>query len=177
MKTNQNINTPLKKLILISLIAAIYTIMSLLGATYSFSNIQLRFAEILCLLPIFMPISIWGVTLGCFITNLLGAVLGINPIGFIDMIFGTLATLIAAYLTYRTRNVRFKGWPITAALMPVIINGLIIGLELTYVFGNGDFSLFYIFALQVAIGEFIVCVVLGLPIIKRLEQHKLFSQL
>jgi uncharacterized membrane protein len=162
---------------MISLVAGIYTVMSLIGATYSFSSIQIRFAEILCLLPIFFPWSIWGVTLGCFITNLLGAVLGINPIGFIDMIFGTLATFIAAYLTYRYRNVRFKGWPVLSALMPVIVNGLIIGLELTYVFGNGDFSLFFIFALQVAVGEFIACVIFGLPIVHKLAKHRMFSQI
>ncbi len=177
MNNLNKLNTPLQRLIMISMVATIYTVISLLGATYSFSNIQIRFAEILCLLPIFFPWSIWGVTLGCFITNLLGAVLGFNPIGLIDMIFGTLATFIAAYLTYRFRNVRIKDLPIVSVLMPVIINAIIIGLELTFVFGNGNMKLFWIFALEVGIGQFIACVVFGLPIVYRLGKYNMFKQI
>jgi len=175
MNMSQRSNSIVYRLVVISLISAIYTVVSLLGATLSFSNIQVRFAEILCLLPILFPWAIWGVTLGCFLTNLLGVILSVNALGFIDMIFGTLATFIAAYLTYRWRNVRIKNIPFLSALAPVLINGLIIGLELTYVFGNGDLTLFPIFAIEVAIGEIIACMIFGIPIIMKLEHSKIFK--
>ncbi|MEA5027050.1 MAG: QueT transporter family protein [Erysipelotrichaceae bacterium] len=169
-------NSAVYKLVIISLIAAIYTVVSLLGASLSFSNIQVRFAEVLCLLPILFPWAIWGVTLGCFLTNLLGVVFTVNTLGIIDIVFGTLATFIAAYLTYRWRNIRFGNWPVLSALAPVVVNGIVIGLELALVFGNGDFSLFVLFALEVAAGELIACVLIGLPVIRQLERTGLFKQ-
>lgn len=81
------------------------------------------------------------------------------------------ATLLAAFLTYHLRNVRFKNLPLLSALMPVLINGIIIGLELTFVM-SGGFSLpvFLINAGQVALGEAVACFVLGLPMVRALEK-------
>lgn len=81
------------------------------------------------------------------------------------------ATLLAAFLTYHLRNVRFKNLPLLSALMPVLTNGIIIGLELTFVM-SGGFSLpvFLINAGQVALGEAVACFVLGLPMVRALEK-------
>lgn len=74
-------------------------------------------------------------------------------------------------MTYHLRNVRFKNLPLLSALMPVLTNGIIIGLELTFVM-SGGFSLpvFLINAGQVALGEAVACFVLGLPMVRALEK-------
>ena len=81
------------------MIAAIYTALSLALAPFSYGNIQVRIAEALTLLPLIYQPAIWGVTLGCFLTNLIGAIMGFNPTGMIDAVIGTAATLLAALCT------------------------------------------------------------------------------
>ena len=87
-----------------AMIAAIYTVVSLVLAPFSFGNIQVRMAEALTILPLIYEPSIWGVTLGCFLTNLIGAAMGVNPTGMLDAVVGTLATFLAAWCTYRLRS-------------------------------------------------------------------------
>ena len=72
----------MKTLTRVGMIAAIYTVVSLVLAPFTYGNVQVRIAEALTLLPLIYKPSIWGVTLGCFLTNLIGAMLGINPTGF-----------------------------------------------------------------------------------------------
>ena len=90
---------------------------------FSYGAVQVRVAEALCLLPIFGPEYIAGVVLGCFLANLLGSTI-------VDVIFGTLATLLACVVTYKLRNVRFKGLALAASLPPVLFNAVIIGIEI-----------------------------------------------
>ena len=73
-------------------IAAIYVVLSLLTYQFSYLEIQCRVAESMCMLIFFTPAASWGVVIGCFLTNMFGG-------SIIDMIFGTLATLIAVLLT------------------------------------------------------------------------------
>ena len=80
----------MKTLTRVGMIAAIYTVVSLVLAPFTYGNVQVRIAEALTLLPLIYKPSIWGVTLGCFLTNLIGAMLGINPTGFLDAIIPTL---------------------------------------------------------------------------------------
>jgi uncharacterized membrane protein len=63
----------------VAMIAAVYTVVSLFLAPFSFSNIQVRIAEALTLLPLIYKPSIAGLTIGCFLTNLIGAITGVNP--------------------------------------------------------------------------------------------------
>ena len=161
-----------------AIIAALYTAISLAIPLLQFSQIQVRFAEILCLLPILSKRSIWGIVLGCFLTNLAGAFLAINPLGYYDAIIGTAATLIACVLTYRFRNIKFHNLPLLSALMPVFINAIIIGLELAYCFMPNQIILGWLInGLFVGLGEFIACVVIGLPVFKLLSNNKKFCNL
>ena len=89
-----------KKMIRVAMIAAIYTAVSLVLAPISYGNIQVRIAEALTMLPLIYQPAIAGVTLGCFLTNMLGAILGFNPTGILDSIIGTTATFLASYYTY-----------------------------------------------------------------------------
>lgn len=172
-----NRNPLLLRIALCGVIAALYTAASLALAPLSFGNIQLRAAEALTLLPVLFPEAIFGVTLGCAITNAVGAVSGVNLLGPLDILVGSLATLIASLLTYKLRGVRFKGIPWLAALPPVLVNAVIIGAELTFVLTNGFNPVaFFIFAGEVALGQIAACFVLGLPLVAALERNGLHKR-
>ncbi len=167
-----------KKIALVSLIAALYTGVSILLAPVSFGNIQVRIAEALTLLPILTPLGIYGVTLGCFLTNLIGTLMGTNIIGVFDIFFGTFTTLIAAILTSKLAKYKYKDLPILACLPPILLNGLIIGLELTFVFtGSFNFGFFLLMFMEISLGEFVAVVIIGLPIINKLKNFKIFKKM
>ena len=161
----------------IALIAAVYTVISLALAPISFSNFQVRIAESLTLLPLVYRSGIWGVTLGCFLTNILGAMMGVNPTGYIDAIIGTTATLLAALITYRFRDRKIGGLPLVSILAPVVLNFLFIGPELAYfITPNEMLKGSLIFGFEVAVGE-IISVAVGWLIISILQQRKVFDNI
>ncbi len=156
----------IKKIVFASLVAALYTGLTYLGAVFgiSYGGIQFRISEVLTVLPVFSEISIIGLTIGCF----LGNIASFNPI---DMIIGTFATFISAVLSYLLRKITLKGVPYLSFFAPVIINALLIGFEISYFFTESS-SPFYIVALFVGIGEAVVCLGLGIPFYLLLNKHK-----
>ena len=156
-----------------ALIAAAYVGLTFLSNIFNlaYGQIQFRVSEVLTILPIFTPAAIPGLTIGCFIAN----IASFNPL---DMIFGTSATLIAALLTYFLRNIRFKGIPLLSMLPPVIINAVVIGLELAFFFLQNVSLLwgFAISALEVGLGELVICVGLGIPFYLAIEKNGLFKR-
>lgn len=158
-----------------AMIAAIYTVVSLVLAPFSFGNIQVRMAEALTILPLIYEPSIWGVTLGCFLTNLIGAAMGVNPTGMLDAVVGTLATFLAAWCTYRLRSHTIKGLPLWSVLMPVIFNFFFVGAELSALYFQGNFVLgLLIMGTEVAVGE-LIAVILGWLLVKALSRTKIFK--
>ena len=153
-----------------ALIAAIYAALTYFGSFFglSYGPVQVRFSEALTVLPVFTPAAIPGLTIGCFIAN-------IGSFNLLDMVFGTLATLIAAILTYFLRNLRFKNLPLLALLPPVIINAVVIGIEIAVFFLPEGFSAYglLISALEVGAGQIIACYGLGLPLYLTLKNRKL----
>lgn len=156
----------------IAMIAAIYTAISLALAPLSFGNFQIRIAEALTLLPLLSPIAIIGLGVGCFITNFVGAITGANLLGMMDVFIGTFATVLAAYLTYILRNRLIKGFPFWASLMPIVINAIIIGAQLTYVLAP-EFTMnyFMLFAMNVAVGQALAVYVIGYPLLSALKKR------
>ncbi|MBR3107017.1 MAG: QueT transporter family protein [Clostridia bacterium] len=136
-------------------IAAVYAGLTILLQAISFSAVQVRVSEALTLLPVLFPAAIPGLTVGCFLANIL------SPVGWMDMVFGTLATLIAAVLTRILRKNLYL-----AALMPVLSNAIIIGIMLHVAFGEP----LWMSMLTVGAGEALACFVLGIPLIKALEK-------
>ncbi len=171
-------NTKVYYLVEGAMIAALYVALTysqelLLPGTTSMA-VQFRLSEILCILCVFTPSAIWGLTVGTFLSNIVS--LGALPL---DMLFGTFATFVATVLAYKLRNIRLFSLPILSALMPVIANGIIIGLEIEIFFIKGGFH-FGSFLLQgglVALGEFLVCVVLSLPFYSLINHFKLFENI
>ncbi|WRS27507.1 QueT transporter family protein [Oscillospiraceae bacterium MB08-C2-2] len=152
-----------------AMIGALYTVLCLGFAPFSFGAVQVRLAEALTLLPIFSPFAVVGVTLGCAVSNLVGAMTGANILGLWDIPLGTLATFLAGICTWKLRNVRlstrFGSIPWLAPLPPVLFNALIIGAELTVMMTSGSWNtgIFLINALQVGIGQIVSCYAVGLP--------------
>ncbi len=156
-------------LVTASVIAALYAAATLLCGLFgiAYGPIQFRVSEALTILPIFTPAAIPGLAVGCFIAN----IASFNPV---DMVFGTLATLSAASLTYLFKNVRFRGFPWLSFLPPILINAVVIGLEIALFFydGNAAGIGFALAALEVGIGEAAVCTVLGVPLYFMLNKHR-----
>lgn len=167
-------NKMLVRFCISAVIAALYAAVSLALAPISFGSLQVRVAEALTLLPVLFPEAIAGVTIGCFLTNLIGALTGVNILGFVDVFAGTLATFCAAFLSWKLGKIRFRGLPVTAAVMPVLFNAVVIGGELAVaLFPTAFLSGFVISALEVGFGELLACFVLGLPLVKALEKAQL----
>ena len=142
----------LRSLVISALIAAVYTVLSLILAPLTFGALQCRVSEILTILPAFCPAAVLGLTVGCLLTNLASFL----PL---DLIFGTLATLLSALLSFAFRRIRIKGYPVLSALCPVVINAGVIGAELTLYSGAFSFGTFAVSALSVGAGEAVACTV------------------
>lgn len=170
-------NPKVKAMVVAALIAALYTAVGLALAPIGFGAVQLRVAEAFTLLAVFSPVGVWGISVGCLLTNLIGTAMGVT-IG-IDILVGTLATVLAGICSYALRNARFKGLPVLSALCPVVFNALIVGAELTIIIG-WNIRIFLLNMLSVGIGEAAACFLLGLPLVYALERagldQRLFGQ-
>lgn len=169
-------NLSVRRLVRCAVIAAVYVVVCLVLAPFSYGAVQVRVAEALCLLPVFGAEYIVGVTLGCFLANLLGSTV-------VDVVFGTLATLLACLVTYKLRGVRVKGLAIPASLPPVVFNMIIVGaFEITFFFSDGaPTAMLAVFnAVTVGIGELISCTILGVALVKLIESNaglnKIFTE-
>lgn len=129
--------------------------------------IQFRAAEALCVLAMFTPAAIPGLTIGCVLFNLCMA--GALPW---DVPLGGFATLLAAWGTYATRKWTIKGFPVIALVLPAITNGFLIGWELTAFIGDA----FWINALYVAIGELAVLFTLGNVLYFAIKRRRLLEK-
>ena len=139
-----------------ALIAALYAVLCYLqnflipgSTTWA---IQMRAAEALCILAFFTPAAIPGLGIGCLLFNLSFA--GALPL---DFLVGTLATLLATGSMYLLREVKIRKLPVPGLLMPGVFNAFLVGWELTVYVGGG----FWLNALYVALGEWIVLLTLG----------------
>lgn len=159
----------------IAMIAAVYTVLTLALAPISYGNLQIRISEALTMMPLVYAPSIWGVTLGCFLSNLIGAMTGMNPTGYIDALVGTIATFGAAYCTWKMRNVRIGKIPVFSIAMPIIWNFVFVGAELGYLFMPDNFALgMLINGAWVALGE-AFAVILGYILVGVLDKRKIFK--
>ncbi|MGI5822513.1 MAG: QueT transporter family protein [Dethiobacteria bacterium] len=137
-------------------IAGLYLALTFLFSGISFGPLQVRIAEALTLLPILFPEAVPALFLGCFLANLLG------PYGAVDIVFGSLTTLLAALLTYRFRRLPL-GW-----LSPIVCNALGVSLYL-YAFFRIPY---WPTVLTIGLGESIAVLALGLPLLHLLKTRE-----
>ncbi|MBQ4253273.1 MAG: QueT transporter family protein [Erysipelotrichaceae bacterium] len=154
--------TKLRRMVRIALISGAYVVLNIVLAPISYGPLQFRIAEALTLWAIFGYDFAFGLTLGCALSNFIGVANGSNPAGMMDVLFGSLATLIAGILCYHFRNIKTFGQPILSASMAAVVNAIIIPLELVIAMDTPD-SL-PLFAAQVFLGEAVVVFLLGLPL-------------
>ena len=137
-----------------AVIAALYALCTIFFAPISYGAVQFRISESLCVLSFFYPEAVFGLTIGCFIANLFGN-------GPLDLIFGTLATLIASALSFfvakKVKNSVAKF--IICSLFPIVINALLV--PLTFLAVTELKSLYIISGLQVLFGQAVVILTLG----------------
>lgn len=132
---NTHTRAALIRLAQAGLIAALYTVCTVLIQPAAYGTVQFRVSEALTILPVFTPAAIPGLAVGCLVSNLFGLMTGANAAGAWDLLFGSLATLLAAWLTYALRNIRLRGLPFLATWPPVLINAVVVGIEITLVYG------------------------------------------
>lgn len=156
-----------------AVIAALYAVLThaqnlLLPGSATWA-IQMRLAEMLCVLAFFTPAAIPGLTVGCLVFNLTFA--AALPL---DFLVGSAATALACGCMWLTRNLKVKGLPLLGLMMPALWNALLVGWELTVYIGGG----FLLNAVYVAIGEAVVLLVFGTIlyrlILKRGLEKRLF---
>lgn len=150
-----------------AMIAAIYVVLTYFINAFGLANgaIQVRISEALTILPIFTPAAIPGLFVGCLLSNILTGCMAL------DVVFGSLATLLGAIGTYLLRKTKFA-----FTLPPVVANTLIVPFVLRYIYGLED-AVWYLMV-TVGIGEVISVCVLGM-ILKQVlwkHRHTIFKQ-
>ena len=168
--TSRNENKKMIKFIVINgLLAGLYVVFTLPFANIAYGSIQFRLAEVLTVFPIFSAGTIPGVTLGCFIANLINP----NNLGPVDIIGGTFATLIAGYFSWLIGK---KNKPL-GIIPPIVFNGLIVGGYLPFLLVDPGSTVTVqaigISMLLVAGSEAVLLVVLGLPLIAVIAKTKI----
>ena len=142
-------------------IAAIYVALTMSFSAISFGPVQFRISEALCILPFFTPAAIPGLFIGCFLSNLLcGAAV-------MDVVFGSIATLIGAVGSYCLRHNRWL-----VCVPPILANAIIVPWVLRYAYGSTD--LIPVAMVTVGIGEILAIGVLGNLLLVTLDRYKQF---
>ena len=163
MKIFSKTHSSTRNLTRASMIAAIYCVLTLMFQPISYGPVQFRVSEALTLLPVLTANAVPGLFIGCLLANLLGGAM------WYDVVFGSIATLLAAVCSRKLRNI-----PAAAAAMPVLFNGLIVGPVVYFAYSKAPGGAFSPFLLikdigSVALGEAVICFVLGLALVKMLS--------
>lgn len=149
-----------KKIAQAAVIAAIYVVLTVSFAPFSYGVIQVRISEALTVIAGLTPVAIPGLFIGCIIANLF------SGLGVVDIIIGSVATLMAAYLSWRLRK---NMWLVP--IPPIIVNAVIVGTYLTFF---EPYSIWVSIAF-VGLGEAISCYVLGLPLLIGMKKWNIFK--
>ena len=166
----------IKKIVTIAAVAALYTLLTYLSAALglAYGAVQFRLSEALMVLAIFSPEAIWGLALGCILGNIA------SPLGIVDILCGTAATVLAAvlirYVASKPQNDFVKCF-LTAAFTG-LFNAVIIGAEIVLIMipDEATFTLFLLNALQVLIGELVVCLAFCYPLLQTIKNSRYLSQ-
>lgn len=153
--------------VIVALYVALTHVSNALGLAYN--SVQFRLSEVLTVLPVFTPAAIPGLAIGCIIANIS------SPFGVVDIVCGSVATLLAAVVSYLVRNINFKGTPVLATIPPVLFNAVIIGLAIYFLEGQNA-EIFFISAAQIGLGQAVMCIVAGIPFIRAVKRTKVFDR-
>ena len=168
-------NNKTRLLCVSAVVGAAYAVLTVALAPISYGALQFRLSEALCILPYFIPGTAWGLAAGCCIANLMTG-------NIFDIIFGSLATLLAAFCTARIgRRGHTALSALCACLMPVLFNAVVVGAVITQAYNGMDIlshlGVFALNAAQVGIGEGCVMVLVGYPLTRLLPEKAFFREL
>ena len=153
------------------ILAAVYAVTTYVCQPIAYGSIQFRLSEALAVFCCFTPAAIPGMVLGCVVANIFTTL----SFPVLDIVFGSLATLLAALMTarYGKKGNTVKN-RILGCLMPVIFNAVIVGAMIAYFFTEGESFLpaFGYNALSVGAGEAAVMYLLGLPLLFFLRKNR-----
>lgn len=158
-----------RQMTLAAAVGALYVVMCYFGNIFglTYGSVQFRFAEALTVLPFLCPATTWGLFIGCVIANIL------SPYGLLDLIFGSLATLLAGLWTARCRS----KW--LAPLPPVVCNFFLVGGVIAFEqvgFTAAFPAAFLLNGAEVALSEVTVCYVLGMILLTVLPGSRLLPE-
>ncbi len=153
-------NINMKNITQAAMIAALYVVLTFIANALGIASgaIQIRFSESLCILPYFTFSAVPGLFIGCLISNIL------TGCALPDIVFGSLATLLGAVITYLLRKQKWL-----APVGPIVANAIMIPLVLFYAYGIKPLWFSFI---TVTIGEVISCGVLGMLLLFSLMRYK-----
>ena len=185
-KRMNNMKWSVRHITLAAAIAAAYIVLTLPMAQFAFGPVQFRLAEALAVLAVLTPAAIPGLFLGCLLANTL------NPqsLGLIDIVFGSLATLVSAWLTWRlTQSIkmaksdrseaqtgtksRLKGFERVIVLVPpIVVNALVVGFYLPFLLPDQAITVGLVagFMLSILLSQSVVILLIGLPLLLALEK-------
>ena len=155
-------NKKVKHLTEAAIVAAIYVALTLISKPFAIGFVEVRISEALCILPYFLPGSVWGLFAGCFIANVFSG-------SIIDIVIGSLATLIGAYVTSKIKN----KWlcPIPA----IISNTVLIPFVIMNYTGVWNLSAYFVASGGVLASEIASVYILGMVLLLALEKKKVFK--
>ena len=159
MKNNTRNSSPLLSLAYGAVIAAIYFALTMMFLPISFGPVQFRISEALCILPFFTPAAIPGLFVGCLLSNFIGGA------AILDVVFGSIATLIGAAGSWMLRKNRYL-----VSVPPILANTIIIPWVLRFAYGSED--MIWYAMITVGIGEILAIGVLGQLLLTVLAKYK-----
>ena len=175
----------------VGVIAAVYAACTLVALTLlgslAWGPVQFRVSEALCVLALFTPAAVPGLTLGCAIANVANIALsGTGMLGLLDVVFGSLATYLGARFAWR-----FRRRPLLALAGPVLANALIVPAYLplllrgigyytipfTSISLDGAYPFMYLFGLvATGVGEAVIMYALGYPLYRALAKNSFMKR-
>ena len=146
-----------------AIVAALYVVLTLFSKPLTFGFVEVRFSEALCVLPFLMPNSVWGLFIGCFIANIFNG-------SIIDILVGSLATLIGAYLASK---IKIK-W--LCPIPTILSNTILIPFVIMNYSGVWNISSYMLAAGGVLVSEIASVYIVGMILLLALEKNKLFKR-
>ena len=155
-------NKKVKRLTEAAVVAAIYVALTLISKPFTIGFVEVRISEALCILPFFLPGSVWGLFAGCFIANVFSG-------SIIDIVIGSLATLIGAYVTSKIKN----KW--LCPLPAIISNTVLIPFVIMNYSGVWNLSAYLVASGGVLASEIASVYILGMVLLLALEKKNVFK--
>lgn len=146
-----------------AVIAALYIAIGYFFKPWEFNAIQIRPSEALNILVYFSPSAAWGLFIGCVINNLS------SPFGLVDIVFGSLATLVSGLIGSKIKNKYLVGLP------SVIVNGIVVAAIISTQSGTPEAYLPVM--ANITLCQFLSVYLLGTPLLLFIDKNKKLKDL